>query len=195
MDVKCGRGAFMKTKDDARKLAVSLVANGRANGVRTEALITAMDAPLGRAVGNALEVRECIDTLRGEGPTDLEPSLSVELAARMVRLGGLAADDVAATAMVRDALTSGRGLEVFRQLVEQQGGDPRVVDDPVGLPAAPHREMVDGRARSDSSPGWTPKRSAGRRWSSAPAATGRGRRRSGRRSDCASADRRSGPSR
>jgi pyrimidine-nucleoside phosphorylase len=141
MDVKCGRGAFMKTKEDARKLAVSLVANGRANGLRTEALITAMDAPLGRAVGNALEVRECIDTLRGEGPADLE-DLSVELAARMVRLGGLAADDVEATARVRAALSSGRGLDVFRRLVEEQGGDPRVVDDPNRLPTAPHREMM-----------------------------------------------------
>jgi pyrimidine-nucleoside phosphorylase len=140
MDVKCGRGAFMKNKEDARKLAVSLVTNGKANGLRTEALITAMDAPLGKAVGNALEVRECIDTLRGRGPKDLE-NLSVELAARMVRLGGLAADDGAATALVRDALTSGRGLAVFRRLVEQQGGDPRVVDDPSRLPTAQHREM------------------------------------------------------
>jgi pyrimidine-nucleoside phosphorylase len=141
MDVKCGHGAFMKTKEDARKLAVSLVTNGRANGLRTEAVITAMDAPLGRAVGNALEVRESIATLRGEGPKDLE-DLSVELAARMVRLGRLAADDAAATRMVREALTSGRGLEVFRQMVEQQGGDPRIVDDPARLPAAPHREVV-----------------------------------------------------
>ena len=141
MDVKCGRGAFMKTRDDARKLAVSIVANGRANGLHTEALITSMDAPLGRAVGNALEVRECIDTLRGHGPPDLE-SLSVELAARMVRLGGVAADDTAATEKVRDALTSGRGLERFRLMIEQQGGDPRVIDDPDRLPTAPHRETV-----------------------------------------------------
>lgn len=141
MDVKCGRGAFMKTREDARKLAVSIVANGRANGLKTEALITSMDAPLGRAVGNALEVRECLDTLRGQGPKDLE-DLSVELAARMVRLAGLADDDAAATAKVRSALTSGRGLEKFREMVEQQGGDPRTVDDPDRLPAAPHREMV-----------------------------------------------------
>src|SRR5204863_5462583 len=67
MDVKCGHGAFMKTEADARALAESLVATGQANGVRTQALITAMDTPLGRAVGNALEVRECIDTLRGNG--------------------------------------------------------------------------------------------------------------------------------
>jgi pyrimidine-nucleoside phosphorylase len=141
MDVKCGRGAFMKRRADARALAESLVANGRANGLRTEAMLTAMDTPLGHAVGNALEVQECIDTLKGHGPADLE-ALSVELAARMVRLGGLAADLAEAEAMVRDALTSGRGLEVLRRLIEQQGGDPRVVDDPSRLPAAPHREAV-----------------------------------------------------
>jgi pyrimidine-nucleoside phosphorylase len=141
MDVKCGRGAFMKTREDAHKLARSLVANGRANGLRTEALITAMDAPLGRAVGNALEVRECLDTLRGNGPADVE-SLSVELAARMVRLADKSADVAAATARVRGALTSGQGLEVMRRLIEQQGGDPRVVDEPDRLPHAPHREML-----------------------------------------------------
>jgi pyrimidine-nucleoside phosphorylase len=141
MDVKCGRGAFMKTREDAHRLAVSLVNNGVANGVRTQALITAMDAPLGRAVGNALEVRECIDTLRGQGPPDLE-ALCVQLAVWMVRLGGLAEDHAAATALVRNAWTSGRALEVFGRLVEQQGGDPRVVDDPSRLPAAPHQLMV-----------------------------------------------------
>ncbi len=141
MDVKCGRGAFMKHREDARRLATSLVINGRANGLRTEALITAMDAPLGHAVGNALEVRECIDTLMGHGPGDLE-ELSVELAARMVRLAGLAADRAEAETKVRDALTSGRGLEVFRRMVERQGGDPHVIDDPARLPAAPHREAV-----------------------------------------------------
>src|SRR5439155_22086658 len=82
MEVKCGRGAFMKERGDARRLAESLVANGRANGLRTEALLTAMDAPLGRAVGNALEVQECIDTLKGRGPADLA-ALSVALAARL----------------------------------------------------------------------------------------------------------------
>jgi pyrimidine-nucleoside phosphorylase len=141
MDVKCGRGAFMKRPDHARRLAEALVANGRANGLRTEALLTAMDAPLGRAVGNAIEVQECIDTLKGNGPADLT-ALSVELAARMVLLGGLAADVGAAEAKVIDALNAGRGLEVFRKMVERQGGDPRVVDDPAVLPAAPHREAV-----------------------------------------------------
>jgi pyrimidine-nucleoside phosphorylase len=138
MDVKCGRGAFMKERGDARRLAESLVAIGNANGVRTEALLTAMDAPLGRAVGNALEVGECLETLKGRGPKDLE-SLSVALAARMLRLGGLAATDAEAEAKARDALGSGRGLEKFRQVIARQGGDPRVVDDHGRLPAAPHR--------------------------------------------------------
>ena len=141
MDVKCGRGAFMKTLDDARTLARSLVAIGNANGVRTEAMITAMDAPLGKAVGNALEVIECYETLKGRGPKDLE-TLSVALAARMVRLGGQAATVTEAEAKVRAALTSGRGLEKFREIITQQGGDPKTVDDYSRLPAAPHRTTV-----------------------------------------------------
>lgn len=137
MDVKCGRGAFMKTRADARALAESLVRVGTANGLRVEAVITAMDAPLGRAVGNALEVIEAIETLKENGPKDLE-DLSVLLAAKMVRLAGLAADDAGAEAKVRRALTSGAGLEKFRQVIEQQGGDPRVIQDYSRLPGAPH---------------------------------------------------------
>lgn len=137
MDVKCGQGAFMKTANDARALAESLVRTGAGNNVRTEAMITAMDTPLGRAVGNALEVREAIETLRGEGPRDLE-TLSVLLAARMVRLGGLADTMEQAEAKVRDALRSGRGLQKFGEVIEQQGGDPRVIDEPALLPDAPH---------------------------------------------------------
>ncbi len=140
MDVKCGRGAFMKSRDDARRLAESLVAIGNANGVRTEALVTAMDTPLGRAVGNALEVSECFETLRGRGPKDLE-TLSVMLAARMLQLGGAAASAEEAEGKVRAALASGRGLEKFREIIAQQGGDPRVIDDPTRLPAAPHRAI------------------------------------------------------
>ncbi len=108
--------------------------------MRTEALLTAMDVPLGRAVGNAVEVREAIATLRGEGPADLE-ELSVALAARMLVLGGVSASDDA-VARVRDALRSGRGLEKFRAMVAQQGGDPRVVDEPARLPAAPHQTVL-----------------------------------------------------
>ena len=90
LDVKTGGGAFMKTLEDSRALAQSLVAIGKASGVRTEALITRMDAPLGREVGNAHEVIECIETLKGQGPADLE-YLSVLLAARMLVLAGVAA--------------------------------------------------------------------------------------------------------
>jgi pyrimidine-nucleoside phosphorylase len=137
LDVKCGVGAFMKTRDQARTLAEALVGIGKAHRVRTEALITAMDAPLGFAAGNAVEIVESVETLKGRGPNDLE-ELSVGLAARMVRLAGL--DD--AERRVRDALSSGRGLEKLRQIVEAQGGDPNVIDDYGRLPAAPQRLAV-----------------------------------------------------
>jgi pyrimidine-nucleoside phosphorylase len=142
LDVKCGQGAFMKKREDARRLAESLVATGQANGVRTEALITGMEAPLGRAVGNALEVAECIATLKEEGPDDLT-DLSVTLAARMLMLGNAASGAEEATNRIRAALSSGRGLEKFREIVAQQGGDARVVDDPARLPRAPHRLLVE----------------------------------------------------
>ena len=141
LDVKCGQGAFMKTRADARALAELLVATGQGSGVRTEALVTAMDAPLGRAVGNALEVRECIGTLRGEGPRDLE-ELAVTLAARMVLLGWLAPDLAAAETVVRKALGSGRALEKLGAIIAQQGGDARVEDEPARLPSAPHQVVV-----------------------------------------------------
>jgi pyrimidine-nucleoside phosphorylase len=141
MDVKCGRGAFMKTRADAHRLAESLVATGKANSVRTRALVTAMDAPLGKAVGNALEVIEALDTLKGRGPADLE-ALSVTLAAHMVHLAGQAATLAEAETRVRAALTSGHGLETFRAIIAQQGGDPRVVDYQDHLPSAPRRALV-----------------------------------------------------
>jgi pyrimidine-nucleoside phosphorylase len=141
LDVKCGRGAFMKNRTDARKLAESLVATGEANGVKTLALITAMDAPLGRAVGNALEVIESLETLKGRGPADLE-ILSVALAARMVLMGGQAATLAQAEAKVRQALESGKGLEKFREIIAHQGGNPNVVDHYENLPSAPRRALV-----------------------------------------------------
>src|SRR5437763_1032408 len=118
-----GDGAFMKTEKDARALAESLVATGELAGVRTEALLTDMDAPLGRAVGNALEIVESIETLKGRGPADLE-SLSVEFAARMLVLGGIEPAVDRATARVRKALSSGAGLEKLREIIANQGGDP-----------------------------------------------------------------------
>jgi pyrimidine-nucleoside phosphorylase len=142
LDVKCGQGAFMKKREDARRLAESLVATGQASGVRTEALITGIDAPLGRAVGNALEVAEAIATLKEEGPDDLT-DLSVTLAARMLLLANVAASEEEATERVRAALSSGKGLEKLREILRQQGGDPRVVDDPSRLPRAPHRLLVE----------------------------------------------------
>jgi pyrimidine-nucleoside phosphorylase len=141
MDVKAGCGAFMKTRQQARALAESIVRVGNANGVRTEALITAMDVPLGLAVGNAVEVIECLEVLKGRGPKDVA-DLSVLLAARMVRLAGLVRSDLEAETKVRAVLASGAGLEKFRHIVERQGGNPRSVDDYAGLEKAPRQTSV-----------------------------------------------------
>src|SRR5256712_9812710 len=141
LDVKTGGGAFMKTEADSRRLAESLVSIGNASGVRTEAVVTAMDAPLGRAVGNALEVVECVEVLKWRGPKDLI-DVSVELTARMLVLGSVARDRAGAEKQVRDAIASGAGLDRFRRIIECQGGDPRVVDDYGRMPAAPERHVL-----------------------------------------------------
>lgn len=146
LDVKMGRGAFMKDESDSRRLAESLVSIGNASGVKTQAIITAMDAPLGRAVGNAIEVIECLEVLKGGGPPDLV-DLSVELAARMLVLGRVAGDRADGERRVRAAIASGAGLDRFRKIIEVQGGDPRVVDDYSRLPSVPDRHVVAaGRA-------------------------------------------------
>ena len=142
LDVKCGCGAFMKTLADARILAESLVRVATLNGLRCEAMITSMETPLGIAIGNTLEVIESIETLKGNGPADLE-ELSVALAARMVRLAGCAPTDAVAESLIRKAILSGEGVERFRRMVAQQGGDPRIVDDYSLLPQAPHRTVVN----------------------------------------------------
>jgi thymidine phosphorylase len=129
----------MKTGADARRLAETMVRIGTAVGLRTEAMLTAMDAPLGRAVGNALEIEECIDVLSGRGPSDIS-ELCVALAARMLRLAG-GGDERAAAARVRQVLTSGAALDKFREVVENQGGDPRIVDERARLPHAASSEM------------------------------------------------------
>ena len=141
LDVKTGTGAFMKTPEASRALAEALVGIGRAAGVRTEALITRMDAPLGREVGNSCEVIESIETLKGSGPAELE-QLSVLLAARMLVVAGVASDDAGAETRVRAAIASGTGVEKLRQIIEHQGGDPRVIDDYARLPSAPDVEVV-----------------------------------------------------
>jgi pyrimidine-nucleoside phosphorylase len=141
LDVKTGGGAFMKTLEASRRLAEALVAIGRAAGVRTEALVTRMDGPLGRAVGNANETIECIETMKGRGPADVE-QLSLALAARMLMLAGITTDLRDADVRVRDALRSGAALDKFRQIVENQGGDPRVIDDYRLMPSTPDQHRV-----------------------------------------------------
>jgi pyrimidine-nucleoside phosphorylase len=141
LDVKTGSGAFMKTEQDSRRLAESLVSTGKAAGVETEAIITAMSAPLGRAVGNALEVIECVEVLKGRGPEDLV-EISVELTARMLVLGRVAADKAEGARKARAAIASGAGLDRFRQIIEFQGGDPHVVDDYARMPSVAERHVV-----------------------------------------------------
>jgi len=141
LDVKCGDGAFMKDRAKAQALAESMVAIGTRAGVRTEAFLTDMDAPLGRTVGNALEIAECLDTLKGRGPDDLT-AVVTRLAARMTLLAGLETTANAALSRATSALSSGRALEVFARMVERQGGNPGVVDDYSLMPVAPDRETL-----------------------------------------------------
>ena len=141
LDVKCGGGAFMKTLDEALALARSLVAIGTVNGVRTEAVVTSMAAPLGRTVGNALEIRECVETLRGEGATDLLEVVET-VACRVLQLAGRAGTLPEARRLIRDALASGAALGKLRDMVAAQGGDVAVIDDPARLPRAAHSVAV-----------------------------------------------------
>jgi pyrimidine-nucleoside phosphorylase len=145
LDVKSGDGAFLRSEEEGRELARTMIAIGRAMDRRVVALLTRMDQPLGRAVGNALEVAESIETLKGRGPKDLE-SLSVELAAWMVHLSGGGSLEEA-RARVREVLRSGAALDKLRQVIELQGGDPRVCDSPSRLPQA--RETVVVRSERD----------------------------------------------
>jgi pyrimidine-nucleoside phosphorylase len=141
LDVKCGRGAFMQHPTDARALARSLVSIGAAAGIRTEAFITRMDTPLGRAVGNSVEIAECIEVLSGKGPADLS-ALIVRLASRMVLIGGQASGEADAEAKVRASLASGTAREKLRQMIKWQGGDAGVVDDVKRLPVSRHSHQV-----------------------------------------------------
>jgi pyrimidine-nucleoside phosphorylase len=135
LDVKCGRGAFVATLDEAEALAQALVAIGANAGRETVAYVTDMEQPLGRAVGNALEVREAIETLAGRGPSDLE-ALSLRLGSEMLRMASAPPTDL------RRLLSDGTALRKFAQLVEAQSGDPRVVDDVSRLPSAPVQRSV-----------------------------------------------------
>jgi len=146
LDVKTGDGAFMKKFEDSKALAEAMVRIGRGMGKKVSALITDMEQPLGRTVGNALEVKESVETLQGHGPKDLE-SLSLELAAWMLHLGGLAPGLEAARTRVRDALASGAGLRKFQEVIGLQGGDPRICDDTSRLPQA--RETIELRSEAE----------------------------------------------
>jgi pyrimidine-nucleoside phosphorylase len=133
--VKVGDGAFLKTKAEAEKLGELMVAIGKNAGRRTVAVLSAMDQPLGKAIGNALEVKEAIATLRGEGPADLE-ELSLVLAAQMLVLAGAEKEAAAAEAKLKALIASGEGLRTFSRWIEGQGGDPRIVEEPQRLPLA-----------------------------------------------------------
>lgn len=132
LDVKCGRGAFMKNEEDARALAEMMVEIGTADGRDTRAVITDMNQPLGCAAGNALEVREAIEVLQGRGQTDIT-ELSVALAGLMIHMGGKAESARVGFDMAQQALADGRGLAKMKQFVAGQGGDPAVVDEPERL--------------------------------------------------------------
>jgi pyrimidine-nucleoside phosphorylase len=142
LDCKVGDGAFMKSRADAVQLARAIQSIGASARVRVTAVLTNMDAPIGRLVGNAVEVAESIQVMGGGGPADTR-ELTVTLGAEMLVLAGLASDADDGRARVARALDDGSALEVFRQVVEAQGGDPRVVDDPGGvLPQATRRTPV-----------------------------------------------------
>lgn len=139
LDVKVGSGAFMKTEPDARTLATTMAALGAAHGTPVTALLTSMDQPLGRAVGNSNEIIESIDILRGQGPDDVA-TLTRTFAVEMLILAGRERDD--AEAAVTDAIDSGQALEVLAKLIERQGGNPGVIDDTTLLPMSANEHVI-----------------------------------------------------
>lgn len=145
LDVKAGVGAFMKTLEQAEELAELMVEIGDRGGRHVVALISDMNQPLGNAVGNALEVREAIDTLNGAGPPDFREHC-LEVAGHMLRLAGKAENLVAAKELASAALMDGSALSKFRELVEAQGGDGNFVDEPERFPNAGHIKTVAATA-------------------------------------------------
>lgn len=141
LDVKTGDGAFMKKEADAIHLAEEMVSIGKLAGKDVSAVISDMDQPLGCAVGNALEVREAIDTLRNQGPADLR-ELVLVLGSHMVVKAGAADDLSLARTMLEESLSNGRAFEVFKEFVRTQGGDPNEAEHPELLPAARFQETV-----------------------------------------------------
>jgi pyrimidine-nucleoside phosphorylase len=141
LDVKVGHGAFMKTKKDAQALAALMVDIGRDLGRRVRAVISDMDQPLGCAVGNALELREALDTLHGQGPADFRQHC-LTIASQMVLLAGLVEDTQTAIARLEGLLNGSQVLAKFKEWIAAQGGDVAYVDDPSLLPTARHIEEV-----------------------------------------------------
>lgn len=135
LDVKTGNGAFMKDKSSARKLAQAMVNIGKQTGRKTAAYLTDMNQPLGKAVGNALEVKEAITTLRGEGPADLT-ELCIELGAGMLKLADKVTELEAGKKLLREKLNSGAALAKLKEMIIAQGGNPAVVEDLTMLPTA-----------------------------------------------------------
>ncbi|MEO8284855.1 MAG: thymidine phosphorylase [Chloroflexota bacterium] len=136
LDVKVGRGAFMKTMDDARALAVAMRNIGESVGLKVRAVLSGMDQPLGFAVGNALEVREAVETLKGEGPQDLLEVVYI-IGANLLEMAGKVRSLEEGAEMLRARLESGAGLAKFIEFIENQGGDPAFVDNIALLPTAP----------------------------------------------------------
>jgi pyrimidine-nucleoside phosphorylase len=146
LDCKVGKGAFMKTIENARKLCALMKAIGERAGKKITCVLTDMDAPIGRTIGNSLEIRESIEILRGGGPSDTR-ELTHVLGAEMLVLGGVARDPAEGRAKIEKVLADGSALEVFRKVVEAQGGDPRVCDSPGSvLPKAASRDELGLRA-------------------------------------------------
>lgn len=146
LDVKTGAGAFMKTVDDAKELAHAMVSIGNNVGRKTMAVISDMSQPLGFAIGNALEVKEAIDTLQGKGPKDLE-ELCLALGRQMVYLANKASSLEEAEEMLKEVIRNGKALEKFKVFIANQGGDPSVVDHPEKLPQAAY--LIEVPAKQD----------------------------------------------
>ena len=145
LDVKTGSGAFLPATSDGLELARTMVKIGESRGCRVVALLTAMDRPLGRAAGNALEVREAVEGLRGHGPEDLM-TVTFALGIEMLIVAGIAPDPSTARHLLRETIMSGRALERLMQIVEAQGGDPSLVEHPERLPAAAVRQAFESPA-------------------------------------------------
>jgi pyrimidine-nucleoside phosphorylase len=141
LDVKVGRGAFMKRLEQARALALAMRDIGREVGLNVRAVISGMEQPLGHAVGNALEVREAIVALRGSGPPDLL-EVAAELGAHLLLMTGRAGSRDEARQFLLRSVSSGAALAKFREFVANQGGDPSVVDSPELLAQAPVRHSI-----------------------------------------------------